>query len=481
MPTSGSAFVPASVGVAELAGVVSRPGFDRWRQMVYATGGCAQPVHLEGESILVHRRTGEILDHYTTASEPGGRLLIACGNRRVSRCPACARVYAADTFHLIRAGLCGGKGCPESVRAHPRVFATFTAPSFGPVHARRVDKRTGRVLPCHPRRSGPSCLARHAEDDPLLGQPLDPHTYDYVGAVLWNAHAGELWRRFTIYLRRELAKAAGLTVKAFTEQARVSYAKVAEFQLRGLVHFHAVIRLDGPAGAADSPPAWATVELLERAIRAAVQAVTVRVPGPGGGSVRMLAWGEQLELHPITTAAFDNAEAITEEAVAGYVAKYATKAAEAAGTLDRPIRPGDLTGGFIDPDRLPPGVTDHALRMIATCWGLGELPEYAHLRLRKWAHMLGFRGHFATKSRTYSTTLTALRAERKAHRVAEYRAARGLPLPDGDGDGDEREGSTLVLAHWRFAGQGYTPGESLIAQAIWTELQQRRTRGREAA
>jgi len=34
-------------------------------------------------------------------------------------------------------------------------------------------------------------------------------------------------------------------------------------------------------------------------------------------------------------------------------------------------------------------------------------------QLRRHAHLLGFRGHFATKSRSYSTTFTALRAERE--------------------------------------------------------------------
>jgi hypothetical protein len=32
--------------------------------------------------------------------------------------------------------------------------------------------------------------------------------YDYAAAVLWNAHAGALWRRFSIHLRREVAKRA---------------------------------------------------------------------------------------------------------------------------------------------------------------------------------------------------------------------------------------------------------------------------------
>jgi hypothetical protein len=47
---------------------------------------------------------------------------------------------------------------------------------------------------------------------------------------------------------------------------RVSYAKVAEYQRRGVFHFHAVIRLDGPAGPTTTPPAWATLGLLTAAI-----------------------------------------------------------------------------------------------------------------------------------------------------------------------------------------------------------------------
>lgn len=48
-------------------------------------------------------------------------------------------------------------------------------------------------------------------------------------------------------------------------------------------------------------------------------------------------------------------------------------------------------------------VARHVRQMIRTCWELGRLPEFADLKLWKWAHMLGFRGHFSTKSRSYST------------------------------------------------------------------------------
>lgn len=42
-----------------------------------------------------------------------------------------------------------------------------------------------------------------------------------------------------------------------------------DHQKRGLVHLHAVIRLDGPDGHTTPPPPWATLDALDHAVRAA--------------------------------------------------------------------------------------------------------------------------------------------------------------------------------------------------------------------
>ena len=59
-------------------------------------------------------------------------------------CPACSEVYKGGARHIIRAGLTGGKGIPESVATHPCVFATLTALGFGPVHTIRPGRRSRR-------------------------------------------------------------------------------------------------------------------------------------------------------------------------------------------------------------------------------------------------------------------------------------------------------------------------------------------------
>jgi hypothetical protein len=451
--------VAASVGVdpvtlADLLRVANTPGFDRWQEQVRRTGGCSDPIHLSGLTVTRDRATGNVLYSYSTAGEPGGRLRVACGNRRASRCPSCAWLYAGDTFHLIRAGLTGdpNKGTPRTVRAHPKVFATLTAPSFGPVHNRPAPGR------CR-------CGTSHPEGADVLGTALDPASYDYAGAVLWNNHAGDLWRRFTIYLRRELAARAGLTQSAMGEVCRVSFGKVAEFQKRGAVHFHAIVRLDGPDGPDTAPPAWASTGLLADAIVAAAARVSVTLPAAGDHPARVLRWGTQVDVQPIGSTATDGEE-LTEQAVASYVAKYATKAAETTGTVDRRI------GELPELDKLP-GLPAHARRLIEACFALDS--SYPDRMLARWAHMLGFRGHFSTKSRRYSTTLGALRQVRADYRARQERQTRGLPDPD-----DAPEGSTLTLAHWAYAGHGHTPGESWLAAQLARDIAENRRTAREA-
>ena len=230
--------------------------FGAWAEALARVGNCARPIRLRGRSDTVDRATGEILSSYSSGDESLGTTYVRCGNRRASECLSCSRLYAADMFHLIRSGVSGGKTVPSTVAEHPLVFATLTAPSFGKVHGQRVDGAR-----CHPPAREPqlcrhgrprSCLAVHDDGDTdrhgatLIGQPLCQDCYDYSSQVVWQWWAPDLWRRFTIALRRLVAKTLGVRATRIPEVATVQYAKVAEYQLRGAIHFHALVRLDGP-------------------------------------------------------------------------------------------------------------------------------------------------------------------------------------------------------------------------------------------
>jgi hypothetical protein len=370
---------------------------------------------------------------YSTEHEPDKTLLKCCGNRREAVCPSCARTYRGDAYQLVAAGMRGGKGVPDTVAEHPMVFLTLTAPSFGPVHSRRV--RDDKVRRCRPRRDGEicphgvslACSAVHDEDDEQLGEPLCAKCFDYQHAVLWNALAPELWRRTAIQLPRELARMTGTSVKRLP--VRVSYVKVAEFQRRGALHFHCVLRLDGISqpGELEAPASAFGCQLLVDAALAAARHVSVTAP-----LGRVIQWGAQVEVRELDTEA--------SASTAGYIAKYATKSTEAVGGLLYGLEDGDI-------DHLK--VRPHVRRYVECAWKLGGHADLEHLRLRRWAHQLGFRGHSFTKSRRYSTTFTALRQARHEHqlnRAGEQTADR--------------------IGHWHYIGSGYRkPGDAWLAES----------------
>jgi hypothetical protein len=453
-------FGPGLGALADDTNTISLADLHAWERQLATTGTCTHPIRLHGRIEALDKTTGEIAPVYDTRSEPGGVLHVACGNRRESVCPACSQVYKRDARQLVRAGMSGGKGIPDTVTTHPCVFATLTAPSFGPVHSRRMRGKT--VLPCRPRRDANarrclhgrdiSCPTRHVEDDPRLGRPMCPDCYDYDAAVLFNASAGDLWRRFVTYLPRQLARLAGVGLKTLGGQLRIRYVKVAEYQARGVVHFHAVIRLDANSDHYQPPPATYSAGLLCDAIAQAADAVSLTA-GPDRAPVR-LGFGSQTDARAIrhTSELPGTGQALSGQAVANYIAKYATKSLTAPGLPDRRIRTTFDMQGI--------RCSAHFKRMISTAWQLGSKRATGDPRLRQWAHMLGYGGHFLTKSRRYSVTFGELRAARTAHRRAQRH-------PGGERDPWGRpldETTVLVLATWTYAGTGYTsrsPGAEL--------------------
>src|SRR4051794_41888269 len=211
----------------------------------------------------------------------------------------------------------GGKGVAAAVAGHPRVFWTLPARSWGPVRSRRVVD--GKARRCRPRRKGEvcphgvslACGEVHDENDPRLGEPLCAECFDYEHAGLWNALAPELWRYTSIQLTRELARLTGVSQNRL--RVRVSYVKGAQFQRRGALHFHCVLRLDGRSetGELEVPADEFGTRLLIDAATAAARHVSVhsptpedrdgRLPGFGPGQAREIRWGAQIEVRELDT------------------------------------------------------------------------------------------------------------------------------------------------------------------------------------
>jgi hypothetical protein len=244
---------------------------------------------------------------------------------------------------------------------------------------------------------------------------------------------------------------------------RLSFAKVAEFQRRGLIHFHAIFRLDGTDPAHPertiAPPSAFTAAVLADAIRAVAGTMWfATVPHPVKPKGWDITWGAQVD--PRVVRLTDDGE-VTDVAVASYPAKYATKSTEPVGTPPGRITPGNASA-YATP-------RTHQGCLIAACLTLGAHPHEDFQALRRWAHMFGYRGHFATKSRRYSTTMRALRAARRDwHRrqhLLTYRHSDQAVITD----------TSLQLA-----GRGWrTTGDALLALSAAARAREYRRIARE--
>jgi siroheme synthase (precorrin-2 oxidase/ferrochelatase) len=442
------------------------PGYESWWSRCASVGFCANPIQASAYDPDQGKRVA---------------VMIRCGNRRAAICPSCSELYAADAWQLVHAGTTGGHhDIPTTVADRPQVFATLTAPSFGAVHTSNTGP-TGWA--CHPPGSATVhcphgkplwCSTVHHSDDPEVGQPLCPECYDYTGHVLFNWHAPELWRRFTIALRRTLARhlrAAG----ADPDTVRVSFVKVAEYQRRAIIHYHTLIRLD-PAddSQARTDKSGSAVSAAQLAMLVRQAAGEVRLPvnthtttaNPDTSCQdRVLQFGAQIDTQPLTTAA-DSAEATPGLArrVAAYLAKYTTKSVAEFGIAARRIS----SQAMAELD-----IPAHTRRILSTLTRLATLPGNA--AMLAWLHTLGYRGHITTKSRHYSTTMTALRAIRHHWRQHRPDAPQHVGHQKTPYEVHDRSSAASELISWRIQGAGHRDdGERLLVHTAAHQARQQR-------
>ena len=449
---------PVTDGI--LARINGPLGLEEFTTQVRAVRGCRRPVRLSGRVMGIG--DGGLPEiRFDSRHLPDGVLLKACGSRRETLCPPCASLYRGDAFALVASGLRGGKGIPESIGEHPAVLLTLTAPSFGAVHRMRPDGS------CHPwgtrcpHGRALVCSQRHgSSSDEALGQALCADCYDYEGAVLFNAGVSELWRRTTIYALRALGSLLGLSARQAARQLRLSYVKVVEFQRRGSVHLHALVRADIRSDEHGDAPTGIDADAVANALQIAARKVSA--PLPGADRDRRMAWGIQID-----TAVVSDAENGRRRAAA-YLAKYATKGSDEHGVLDHRLR-----SGVCRDERLP----DHLRTLVETAWALGDDEAFDEIRPHLWAHSCGFRGHFLTKSRRWSTTFGELRDERQ-----QWRLANRPDRPSDANPGDDAVDATdeAEVREWKYEGLGYlTTGDVCLARNLEDGLRLARWLSRE--
>ncbi|MEV4534662.1 replication initiator [Asanoa sp. NPDC049518] len=447
----------------------------------------------------------------------------------VARHPAVFATLTAPSFGTVHTRVVGKHTCVNRKRCDCRPE---------PCHARRDTGlcEHGRPAVCwarHERTDAilgrPLCLDCYDHDHQVV--------WNISTGALWH-RTKQAAERYLVALcrRRRIPFHVVFTETGRTRRVppvKLSHGKAAELQARGAVHFHALLRIDGvdpyDPDAVIPPPAGIDVgDLVDALDTAARHTALTTPPHPDRPEGWPITWGDPdkgLDFRPITLAGDGD---ITDGMAAGYLAKYATKSTEATGHTSTRITP-DNVDDHADPDG------DHIARLIDACWRIGrpthtpapladrpridrpepgfiarwECPDCGthtrypacpvciaecqaildsqpakrvaatdYTRLRRAAHMLGFGGHFLTKTRRRVIAFRLLRESRITYRRAtdhEDQAATVIRLAD-----HIDEETTLIVGTLTFAGAGWhTTGDALLANTAADLARSRRQAGRE--
>ena len=247
-----------------------------------------------------------------------------------------------------------------------------------------------------------SCFDRHDADDPARRRAAVPRVLRLPrrGAVERpRARACGSGRRSASTAR--WPGPAGLERRSCARSARLSYIKVVEFQRRGLVHLHVVLRADGGGRAGRAAAAVARRRRARPApSREAVAELGVAVPdvprtrrcaGPAGApsiDVRVLDRRRRRRRRRPSPPTWPSTP---------------PRRPTARAWLAHPIRSRAQLERLGAP-------APHRRAWCARPGRSGAGGSSARSRLRDHAHTLGYAGQFSSKSVRYSTTFGALRA-----------------------------------------------------------------------
>lgn len=276
---------------------------------------------------------------------------------------------------------------------------------FGLTHTRPTRSRkdgTTYTYPC-------PCGARHKNGDEVLGTPIDPATYDYAAAADWNAKCSRL---LAVTMQRLSRLAYGNARTSTGRPRQLQWVRVAEFQRRGLVHFHVIVR------------GHIKEEHLHTVVRG------TGTPGETGHikptTSHGIGWGHQCDVRRVVRGSKHGVGYYLLKVV-GYATKNAgsdspglnqhewtmAKAGAESCACKHPLTCSD------GPDEMVVTIDDHGNETTLTVSNLSKRRDDRCVRHRLARRGWGFRGHIFAASGQWGVTLREIRERRTQHHDAQ--------------------------------------------------------------
>ena len=182
---------------------------------------CLNPLTIHKR--IVNKKTGEVKEHEFEKR---------CGSRRKDKCEPCSVIWKDDAYFTLLE--------PSKNHKGSLTFITLTAPGawfFGASHTAQFEGKASERC---------ACRKYHKPEEPIVGTPVETPDFDYDKIVEFN---NKVSRLTTVTLQKiyrllvtELNNQLPLEVPKSLKDVRLPTARVMEWQERGVLHVHIIVR-----------------------------------------------------------------------------------------------------------------------------------------------------------------------------------------------------------------------------------------------
>ena len=343
------------------------------------------------DPLLIRRTTTNLFTGEIKTTEFDKR----CGTRRKDKCEPCSIIWKDDAYYALIN--------PSKEHMGSLTFITLTAPGskhFGAIHT--ASYKGLKSERC-------ACRRYHSPTDEEVGVPVNFSTFNYRKVTKFNYKASRLTavtlQKIYRLMLTDLNNGKDKSEKRNIKDVRLPTARVMEWQERGVLHVHIIVRGHIPT------------YIIEKAVKGAPASATRRrvLPAEHDGET----WGAQVNVRHINSG--DNNQLAK---LGGYVTKvvgYALKDVTAHGkeTIKQKEafhnRLRRTTNSVVECDKSFSECDASKERRVASASISGKSePFHFCVKHRRAHHQLGFTGNVLTLNRAWGSSLKSAREARVA-------------------------------------------------------------------
>ena len=328
-----------------------------------------------------------------------------CGTRRKDKCEPCSTIWRDDAYFALLN--------PSKEHSGSITFITLTAPGsklFGKTHRGSYLGKASERCPCR---------KYHHPNDSIVGLPLKPRSFNYALVSDFNHKASRLTtvtlQKIQRLMLSEMNRNKPADLKKDMKDIRLPVARVMEWQDRGVLHVHIIVRGHIPT------------YIVDRAVNGSAKTESRRRINPA--SHQGQSWGKVIDVQHINSADTNQIKKLSSYVtkVVNYALKDVTGDGQAKSSekesFNKAIR---RTTNWVVPCKRSASECD-ASPMLTSTQIIGKPTRKSNnycVKHRRAHHQLGFTGNVLTLNKQWGSTLGLARKTRIAFAASFVRQVR---------------------------------------------------------